>query len=147
MKLAFILWMASLFQQPVADRACLATTIYLEARGESVMGQTAVAEVAQHRLESKQWGNSLCSVLTAPGQFALSTTNKGFVVDDVDAWRQAWMVAGMSMLQWSLPPQMRTSVVPNADHFFASEMSANPPAWAKGQPLAVIGDHRFYRVD
>jgi spore germination cell wall hydrolase CwlJ-like protein len=147
MKLALILWFASLFQPPVADRTCLAATIYLEARGESVMGQTAVAEVAQHRLESRQWGNSLCSVVTAPGQFALSTTNKNFVVDDVDAWRQAWMVAGMSMLQWSLPPQMRMSLVPNADHFFASEMIANPPAWAKGQPLAVIGDHRFYRVD
>src|SRR3569833_1899465 len=119
MKLAFILWMASLFQQPVADRACLAATIYLEARGESVMGQTAVAEVAQHRLESKQWGNSLCSVLTAPGQFALSTTNKGFVVDDVDAWRQAWMVAGMSMLQWSLPSLLCSLVVSFAVLFFA----------------------------
>jgi spore germination cell wall hydrolase CwlJ-like protein len=145
MKLAFILWFASFLQQPVADRACLATTIYLEARGETVMGQTAVAEVAQRRLESGQWGSSLCSVLTARGQFALSTTNKSYIVSDVDAWRQAWMVAGMSILQWSLPREMRVTLVPNADHFFASD--ANPPSWAKGQPLAVIGDHRFYRVD
>ena len=145
MKLAFILWLASFLQQPVADRACLATTIYLEARGETVMGQTAVAEVAQRRLESGQWGSSLCSVLTARGQFALSTTNKSYIVSDVDAWRQAWMVAGMSILQWSLPREMRVSLVPNADHFFASD--ASPPSWAKGQPLAVIGDHRFYRVD
>ncbi len=145
MKLAFILWLASFFQQPVSDRACLAATIYLEARGETVMGQTAVAEVAQRRLQSGQWGNSLCSVLTARGQFALSTTKQSYIVNDVDAWRQAWMVAGLSMLQWSLPEQFRVPLVPNADHFFASDTS--PPAWAKGQPLAVIGDHRFYRVD
>ena len=145
MKLAFILWLASFFQQPVADRACLAATIYLEARGESVMGQTAVAEVAQRRLESKQWGNSLCAVVTARGQFALSTTKQSYIVDDVDAWRQAWMVAGVSMMEWSLPPELRMTLVPKADHFFAADSS--PPTWAKGPPLAVIGDHRFYRAD
>ena len=145
MKLAFILWLASFFQQPVADRACLAATIYLEARGETVVGQTAVAEVAQRRLESGQWGSSLCSVLTAHGQFALSTTKQSYIVSDVDAWRQAWMVAGLSIMQWSLPPTMRVTLVPNADHFLASDASL--PAWAKGAPLAVIGDHRFYRAD
>jgi spore germination cell wall hydrolase CwlJ-like protein len=145
MKLAWILWLASLFQQPVADRGCLAATIYLEARGESVLGQTAVAEVAQRRFASGQWGNSLCTVLTARGQFALSTTNKSYIFSDVDSWRQAWMVAGISMAEWSLPEQWRVDLVPKADHFFAAETSQ--PEWAKGRPLAVIGDHLFYRAD
>jgi len=32
-----------------------------------------------------------------------------------------------------------------ADHFFASNSGA--PSWAKGSPLAVIGEHSFYRAD
>ncbi len=56
MKLAWILWMASLFHNPVADRTCLATTMYLEARGEPVIGQLAVAEVALRRRDSGEWG-------------------------------------------------------------------------------------------
>jgi len=145
MKLAWILWLASVFQQPVGDRACLAATIYLEARGEPVLGQTAVAEVAQRRRQSGQWGNSLCAVLTARGQFALSTTNKNYTFTDVDAWRQAWLVAGISMMEWSLPPQWRVALVPEADHFFAADTTQ--PDWARGRPVAVIGDHRFYRAD
>ena len=44
MKLALLMWLASVLPQPDADRVCLATTIYLEARSESVIGQAAVAE-------------------------------------------------------------------------------------------------------
>ena len=145
MKLAWILWLASVFQQPVGDHACLAATVYLEARGESIMGQMAVAEVAMRRRESGQWGNSLCAVLKARGQFALSTTNINYIVDEAPAWRDAWLVAGVAMRIWSLPPQWRVALVPRADHFVAA--SATTPAWAKGNPLAVIGDHRFYSAN
>ncbi len=142
MKLGLLLWLASLLPQETADRICLASTIYLEARSESLLGQAAVAEVALRRRESGQWGNSLCAVLTARGQFALSTTNQNYIVDESAAWQSAWVVAGAAMRVWSLPPQMRVALVPKADHFFAA--SAATPAWAKGPPLAVIGDHRFY---
>ena len=145
MKLAWILWLASMFQQPVGDHACLAATVYLEARGESVMGQMAVAEVAMRRRESGQWGNSLCAVLKARGQFALSTTGKNYIFSDVVSWRQAWMVANVAIEMWALPPDLRVTVVPKADHFYAS--NSGPPPWAKGSPLAVIGDHSFYRAD
>jgi len=145
MKLALLLWFASLFQQPVDDRACLAATIYLEARSELVKGQLAVAEVALRRRESGQWGNSLCSVLTARGQFALSTTSKNYTFTDVDSWRQSWVVAGAAMDMWMLPPSLRMDVVPKADHFYAS--NSTTPAWAKGNPVAIIGEHSFYRAD
>src|SRR3546814_5939931 len=52
MKLAFILWLASVLPQPVADPLCLTTTIYLEARDQPVAGQRAVAEVALRRADS-----------------------------------------------------------------------------------------------
>jgi spore germination cell wall hydrolase CwlJ-like protein len=145
MKLAWLMWLASTFQQPVGDHACLAATIYLEARSESIVGQMAVAEVAMRRRESGQWGNSLCAVLKARGQFALSTTSKNYIFSDVDSWREAWLVADVAMEMWTLPPNMRMDVVPKADHFYAASMAA--PSWAKGNPLAVIGDHSFFRAD
>ncbi len=145
MKLAWILWLASTFHNPTGDRACLAATVYLEARGESTIGQMAVAEVALRRREGGQWGNSLCAVLRARGQFALSTTSKNYIFSDARAWQEAWLLAGFTMDIWKMPPSWRVAVVPEADHFFASDTSR--PDWAKGPPLAVIGDHSFYRTD
>ncbi len=59
--------------------------------------------------------------------------------------RRAWAVADIAMTMWTLPEKMRLSVVPNADHFYASNTPI--PAWAKGYPLARIGEHSFYRAD
>jgi spore germination cell wall hydrolase CwlJ-like protein len=145
MKLSFLLWLASILPQPAADRACLASTIYLEARSEPVAGQLAVAEVALRRTESGQWGNSVCSVLTAPGQFALSLVPSNYILSEIDALRRSWAIANIAMAMRSLPEPLRYSVVPKADHFYASDTPM--PAWAKGDPLARIGDHSFYRAD
>jgi spore germination cell wall hydrolase CwlJ-like protein len=147
MKLAWILWLASAFHNGASDRACLAATVYLEARGEPVTGQMAVAEVGLRRRDSGQWGHSLCKVLRARGQFALSTTSKNYVFDDAESWNQAWLVAGVALDLWKLPAAWRPSLVPNADHFYAADAMPMPPGWAKGPPLAVIGDHRFYHAD
>ena len=46
MKLAWILWLSQLLPQPAADSLCLSTTVYLEARDQTLRGQQAVAEVA-----------------------------------------------------------------------------------------------------
>ena len=37
MKLSFLLWLAQILPQPTADPLCLATTVYLEARGRQVI--------------------------------------------------------------------------------------------------------------
>lgn len=145
MKLAFLLWLASVLPQPIADRACMAGTIYLEARSEPVAGQLAVAEVALRRVDSGQWGDSLCAVLTAPGQFALSTMPQNYTLQEVDSMERSWALANLAIAMWSLPPQLRPSLVPKADHFFASDTPV--PSWARGYPLARIGDHSFYRAD
>lgn len=42
---------------------CLATAIYHEARGESLKGQFAVAEVILNRVDSRQFPNSICGVV------------------------------------------------------------------------------------
>ena len=43
MKLAWILWLSSFSPTPLGDSMCLATTIYLEARNQSLDGQLAMA--------------------------------------------------------------------------------------------------------
>jgi spore germination cell wall hydrolase CwlJ-like protein len=75
MHLSFLLWVASLLPQSAADPLCLASTVYLEARDQSQLGQRAVAEVALRREEDGRWGDSVCEVVTAPKQFAPTLVN------------------------------------------------------------------------
>ena len=145
MKLAWLLWMASLMPPHAADQTCLATTVYLEARGEPVIGQMAVAEVAMRRREMKLWGDSVCDVVTAPKQFATTTVPSSYALDNLQAWNRAWAIAGQALQNWKLPRGERTDVVPHADHFVKADSPM--PDWAHGTPRAVIGDHRFYAAN
>ena len=145
MKLAWLLWLASVLPPHAADRTCLAAMVYLEARSESQLGQTAVAEVAMRRREDGRWGDNVCDVVNARTQFALSTTNKNYMLRSPEAWNKAWVVADHALQMWDLPIEKRKFVVPNADSFVAEEHAT--PSWMKGQPLAVIGAHSFYRVN
>ncbi|TCO34992.1 cell wall hydrolase [Dokdonella fugitiva] len=145
MKLSFLLWLASILPQPAADQVCLATTVYLEARSESKVGQMAVAEVAMRRRESGRWGKTVCDVVRAPGQFATTTIRNNRVVDEPAAWNTAWQIAGRSLAIWALPRDRRKFVVPDADHFVLADSVS--PGWIKGPPVATIGAHNFYRIN
>lgn len=145
MKLAWLLWLASVLPQHDADRTCLASMVYLEARSETQLGQAAVAEVAMRRREDGRWGKDICSVVNARLQFAISTTNKNYMLRSPEAWQTAWQVADHALQMWKLPAEERQFVVPDADHFVAEEQAS--PKWMKGEPLAVIGAHSFYRVN
>ena len=145
MKLAWILWMAgNVLPQPAADSLCLSTTVYLEARDQSVAGQRAVAEVALRRQADGRWGDSVCEVVTAPKQFAPSLVNPNLRLGSVEAWQQAVDVAFRSQQEWQRPADQRQELVPGASHFAALHAS---PTWASYPMVARIGDHRFYRVD
>lgn len=144
MKLSFLLWLASVLPQPAADQLCLATTVYLEARSESQIGQMAVAEVAMRRRENGRWGGTVCEVVRSPGQFALSTTRASYMVANPKAWQKAWQVADRAITMWSLPESRRKFVVPHADHFILADATSY---WAKGAPVATIGAHNFYRIN
>jgi spore germination cell wall hydrolase CwlJ-like protein len=145
MKLAWLLWLASILPAHEADRTCLAGMVYLEARSETQLGQAAVAEVAMRRRDDGRWGDNVCDVVNAHLQFAISTTNKNYMLRDTVAWEKAWTVADHALQMWDLPVEKRKFVVPDADHFVAEEHAS--PLWMKGQPLAVIGAHSFYRVN
>ena len=144
MKLAWILWLSQVLPQPAADSLCLSTTVYLEARDQSVRGQQAVAEVALRRRDSVLWGDTVCDVVTARKQFAPGIVSPNTNLRNVDAWTEAVEVALASQRNWALPPGQREEIVPGASHFAATAIAS--PSWRNAYQVAVIGDHTFYRV-
>ncbi|MEO6264616.1 MAG: cell wall hydrolase [Luteimonas sp.] len=144
MKLAWILWLSQVLPQPAADSLCLSTTVYLEARDQSVRGQQAVAEVALRRRDSGLWGDNLCDVVTARKQFAPTIVSPNTNLANTEAWAEAITIALESERNWALPPGQRKEVVPGASHFAASAIAS--PSWRNAYQVATIGDHTFYRV-
>ncbi len=144
MKLAWILWLASLMPPQAADSLCLSTTLYLEARNQSPLGQQAVAEVALRREESGLWGDSMCEVVTARKQFAPTLVSPRTRMNNTEAWAQAVGIAIESERNWALPVGQRTEVVPGASHFMAHAIAA--PSWRNAYQVATIGDHTFLKV-
>lgn len=102
MKLVWILWLSHVLPQPAADSLCLSTTVYLEARDQTLRGQQAVAEVALRRLDSGLWGDSMCQVVTARKQFAPTIVAPGTQLKNDDAWNKALGVALAAQRNWAL---------------------------------------------
>ncbi len=144
MKLAWILWLASVLPPPAADSLCLSTTLYLEARDQSVRGQQAVAEVALRREDSGLWGDSMCEVVTARKQFAPTIVSPRTRLSNTEAWSRAVTVALESQQNWALPAGKREEIVPGASHFLAHDIAT--PSWRNAYQVATIGSHTFLKV-
>ena len=144
MKLVWILWLSQFVPQPAADSLCLSTTVYLEARDQSVRGQQAVAEVALRRRDSGLWGDNLCDVVTARKQFAPSLVSPNTRLGNTEAWAAAVTVALESERNWALPVGKRKEIVPGASHFAATAIAS--PSWRSAYQVATIGDHTFFKV-
>ena len=144
MKLAWILWLSQVLPQPAADSLCLSTTVYLEARDQSVRGQQAVAEVALRRRDSGLWGDNVCAVVTARRQFAPTLVSPETRLGNREAWAQAVTIALEAERNWALPAGQRKEVVPGASHFAAHAIAS--PSWRNAYQVATIGGHTFYRV-
>ncbi len=144
MKLDWILWLASVLSPQAADSLCLSTTLYLEARDQSVRGQQAVAEVALRRRDSGIWGNSVCEVVTARKQFAPSLASPNSRLSNTEAWAESVTIALEAQRNWALPPGERQEIVPNASHFVALALAQ--PSWRNAYQVATIGDHTFLQV-
>jgi len=72
---------------PPQQVVCIAQAVYHEARGESEMGQRAVAHVILNRAKKRKL--SPCQVLHQPGQFHIRL-KKSYSGKD---WQKAWQVA------------------------------------------------------
>ena len=144
MKLAWILWLASVLTPQAADSLCLSTTLYLEARDQSLQGQKAVAEVALRRRDSGLWGDTVCDVVTARKQFAPSIVSPRTRLNNTEAWAASVTIALEAEHNWALPPGERKEIVPGASHFMAHGIAS--PSWRNAYQVAMIGDHTFLRV-
>lgn len=120
--------------QPVtaSEVACLAATLYHEARGEGVEGLQAVAHVALNRKQARNWPGTICGVVRQPGQFAYRPAPKN------DAYEEAVRVAANALAGKTTDPTN------GATYFF----SGRAPGWSRGMTTtARIGGHVFKRED
>lgn len=120
---------------------CLAKALYFEARGESVKGQFAVAEVILNRVNSPRYPATICSVVHQGGrkgcQFSFTCDRHPDKIREKGAWVQAGKIARL-MIDGA--PRALTD---GATHFHTRQVR---PAWSRKFPrTAEIGAHLFYR--
>jgi hypothetical protein len=119
------------------EQDCLAKAVYFEARGESLEGQLAVAQVVLNRSGSGRYPADICSVITQPWQF--SFIRKGhFPTPDFasDSWRKAVAVAKIA--QGRLADTLPSNVL----WYHAAYVA---PSWGRRlTKQATIGLHIFY---
>jgi len=122
---------------------CLSEALYFEARGESVKGQFAVAEVIMNRVKSAKYPNTVCGVINQGTgrkfacQFTYTCDGKKEIIGEPRAWTSVGKIAKLT-LQGNLP-----ALTAGATHYHTKSVRPN---WARVYPrTATIGFHHFYR--
>lgn len=111
---------------------CSAIAVFSEARGETIEGQIAVAEVVYQRGEP-------CAAIAEPGQFRGVLdwpTPRAPEAIDARSWRIALAAS------WIAQEQLWRTRCAGSTHFYAHGTVA--PGWA-GEPC-IIGNHTFTRI-
>jgi len=126
-----------------AEWRCLAEALYHEARGESVKGQFAVAEVILNRVDSRLYPSTVCRVVhQGTGQrYRCQFTWTCDGLSDTIRERAAFVRVGkIAQLMLAGAPRALTSGV---THYHTRAVN---PRWARKFPqTAQIGHHIFYR--
>ncbi|WP_052636247.1 cell wall hydrolase [Rhizobium leguminosarum] len=141
-------WAASILSPSVfsaREQQCLASGIYFEARGESVKGQAAVAQVILNRVRNPSYPKTICGVVYQNEdwrnrcQFSFACDSIKDRVNSEYHWRMARDVA-MAVTSGKIwLPQ-----VGSATHYHAVYVR---PKWAKTmEKVGRIGLHVFYRT-
>ncbi len=136
-------WLAA---QPAAtgdaEWRCLAEALYFEARGESVAGQVAVAEVILNRRDMRTYPDTVCGVVgegSSRGcQFSYVCDGRPETIRERAAFERAGKIARL-MLDGA--PRTLTE---GATHFHTTAVR---PSWARAFAQTTrIGSHLFYRA-
>ena len=124
---------------------CLAEALYFEARGESVKGQFAVAEVILNRVDSPDFPDDVCGVVNQGTgrkfqcQFTYACDGQAEVIAEPRAFKRVGKVAKL-MIDGA--PRELTD---GATHYHTRSVD---PQWARVFPrTATIGVHHFYRQE
>jgi spore germination cell wall hydrolase CwlJ-like protein len=123
---------------------CLSNAVYFEARGESVRGQIAVAQVVMNRVFSPFYPNDVCGVVYQNSgrhlacQFTFACDGIPDIVTEPDAWERAKRIA-RDMLDGKLwMPEVSKST-----HYHAYWVH---PDWVNEmKKVYKLGVHTFYR--
>jgi spore germination cell wall hydrolase CwlJ-like protein len=123
---------------------CLANAVYFEARGESVRGQIAVAQVVMNRVFSPFYPNDVCGVVYQNAhrhlacQFTFACDGIPDVVTEPDAWARAQRIA-----HDMLGGKLWMPEVAKATHYHAYWVR---PDWVNEmKKISKLGVHAFYR--
>lgn len=124
--------------------ACLSEALYFEARGESVKGQFAVAEVILNRVSSPAFPDTVCGVVNQGTgkkyqcQFTYTCDGHAEAIHEPKAYTRVGKVARL-MLDGA--PRRLTE---GATHYHTTAVN---PRWARKFPrTAQIGVHFFYKM-
>ena len=123
---------------------CLSEALYFEARGESVKGQFAVAEVILNRKDSPQFPNSVCGVVrqgSGGGRLSCQFSYKCDGNTERMYNRTAQQTVGkIARIMLDGEPRILTR---GATYYHATSVR---PSWSrKFMETASIGVHKFYR--
>ncbi len=137
-------WLASQTAKGTgAEWECLSEALYFEARGESLKGQFAVAEVILNRVKSRAYPDSVCGVVKQGTgrkhacQFSYACDGRAERIGEKKAFKQVSKVAAL-MLKGA-----KSDLTNGATHYHTRAVRPN---WASVFPrTASIGVHYFYR--
>jgi len=122
---------------------CLSEALYFEARGETVKGQFAVAEVIMNRVESARFPDNVCGVINQGTgrkyqcQFTYTCDGNPEHIGEPRAWERVGKVA-RAVLDGRAP-----DLTNGATHYHTTAVR---PKWARVYTkTAAIGVHLFYR--
>jgi spore germination cell wall hydrolase CwlJ-like protein len=127
------------------EQRCLAVGVYFEARGESVKGQAAVAQVILNRVKNPTYPNTICGVVYQNDdwrnrcQFSFTCDGIKDRITEQYHWRKAQEVAKAVTEGTIWLPEVGSST-----HYYADYVS---PRWARSmKKMKKIGRHIFYRT-
>ncbi|MEL7093578.1 MAG: cell wall hydrolase [Pseudomonadota bacterium] len=122
---------------------CLSEALYFEARGETVRGQFAVAEVIMNRVQSARFPGSVCGVINQGTgrkyqcQFTYTCDGNPERINEPQAWDRVSKVARAAL------DGMAPELTKGATHYHTTAVR---PRWSRVYThTASIGVHRFYR--
>lgn len=143
-------------EQLKRETGCLAAALYFEARGESRLGQIAVAQVIINRTLSRAYPNTVCRVVWQNAdklnrcQFSFTCDGKADNVRDRSAWVRAKAIA-KSFLEFRAAGTIPHAVHPSdsldrqtrrSTHYHATYVE---PGWSRElEKMTAIGRHIFY---
>lgn len=129
-------------REAVRDFGCLVEAIYFEARGETLEGQRAVAEVILNRVKSSDFPNTICGVVRQGGikkarcQFSYYCDGKPEIFHESKVYLEIQNMA-LKFMNGHYP-----QIFAESTHFHASHVK---PFWvSEFQYLGKAGEHHFY---